>query len=161
MEDKKWREKTKLDKVDRNRLLFNILMIIVSIITGILEKDFTWGIIALLWGSIAIEECLNSKILKGKDYINNLLAEQIKKQDEIIKEYLSHQVKNIKDIKVPKYFSKPNENKMLESWEYVKKNGIFRTPIIIDKNNNLKDGYTSYLIAKSLNMEEIIVKVVE
>ena len=48
MEDKKWREKTKLDKVDRNGLLFNILMIIVSIITGILEKDFTWGIIALL-----------------------------------------------------------------------------------------------------------------
>ena len=161
MEDKKWREKTKLDKVDRNGLLFNILMIIVSIITGILEKDFTWGIIALLWGSIAIEECLNSKILKGKDYINNLLAEQIKKQNEIIKEYLSHQVKNIKDIKVPKYFSKPNENKMLESWEYVKKNGIFRTPIIIDKNNNLKDGYTSYLIAKKLDMKEICVKVVE
>ena len=110
---------------------------------------------------IAIEECLNSKILKGKDYINNLLAEQIKKQNEIIKEYLSHQVKNIKDIKVPKYFSKPNENKMLESWEYVKKNGIFRTPIIIDKNNNLKDGYTSYLIAKKLDMKEICVKVVE
>ena len=42
-----------------------------------------------------------------------------------------------------------------ERIEYFKKNQNFETQIIVDKDNNLKDGYTSYLIAKKYGIDFI------
>ena len=42
---------------------------------------------------------------------------------------------------------------MKERIEYFKKNQNFETQIIVDKDNNLKDGYTSYLIAQKYGID--------
>ena len=50
---------------------------------------------------------------------------------------------------------------MKERWNYIRENKKFKVPIVVDSNNNLKDGYTSYLIAKELKLKEVEVKVVD
>lgn len=65
---------------------------------------------------------------------------------------------NIKDIKIPKYFKKPNEKKMKRKIEYFRRNNCVQSPIVLDENNVLKDGYTSYLIFKNYTiMDKVIV----
>lgn len=156
MTDKEMKEKTKLDKTEKFRLLTNIFMIIFSLVVSILEKDITWIIVALLWSNIAIQELLSSKIIKQQDLL-------IEMQDKFIKKLLEVEWKiiNIKNIKIPEHFSKPHKNKMKERWNYIRENKKFKVPIVVDSNNNLKDGYTSYLIAKELKLKEVEVKVVD
>lgn len=43
---------------------------------------------------------------------------------------------------------KPSKEKMFEKIEYFMLNGKFKEKIILDKNNVLVDGYTTYLLAK-------------
>ena len=54
---------------------------------------------------------------------------------------------------ISKEFQKPRIEKMKERIEYFKKNQNFETQIIVDKDNNLKDGYTSYLIAQKYGID--------
>lgn len=60
-------------------------------------------------------------------------------------------------IKIKDSFKKrqPKGSKMRERWEYYRDNDRFYSPIIIDKNNYLVDGYTSYLIAKEDGLKEV------
>jgi hypothetical protein len=44
---------------------------------------------------------------------------------------------------------------MNERIEYFKKNQNFETQIVVDKDNNLIDGYTTYLIAKKYGINFI------
>lgn len=62
-------------------------------------------------------------------------------------------------IKIPENFTKPNKNKLKNRIEYYNKNKCFEVPIIIDPNNMLLDGYTSYLIAKKYNLKTVQAKV--
>ena len=50
-------------------------------------------------------------------------------------------------------FTNKAANEMKERIEYFKKNQNFETQIIVDKDNNLKDGYTSYLIAQKYGID--------
>lgn len=84
MKLKSWEEVIKLDKTTKARLLLYIIMIIFSVITAIEEKDFTWIIVALLWGNITVIEYCNAKILKGKNYLINIQDEYIKTQNKEI-----------------------------------------------------------------------------
>ena len=79
MTDKEMKEKTKLDKTEKFRLLTNIFMIIFSLVVSILEKDITWIIVALLWSNIAIQELLSSKIIKQQDLLIEMQDKFIKK----------------------------------------------------------------------------------
>lgn len=65
-----------------------------------------------------------------------------------------------KDIIISKEFKKhyPRKSKMQERWEYYEKHKEGKVPIIVDKNNVLIDGYTTYLIAKKLGVNKILVK---
>jgi hypothetical protein len=54
-----------------------------------------------------------------------------------------------------KEFQKPRTEKMNERIEYFKKNQNFETQIVVDKDNNLIDGYTTYLIAKKYGINFI------
>ena len=65
-----------------------------------------------------------------------------------------------KDIIISKEFKKhyPRKSKMQERWEYYEKYKEGKVPIIVDKNNVLIDGYTTYLIAKKLGVNKILVK---
>lgn len=68
-------------------------------------------------------------------------------------------LKTLSKIKVPEYWCRPNIYKMLERVEYYTRTHKYKVPIIVDKNNMLIDGYTSYLIAKGLNKKIVKVEV--
>ena len=59
----------------------------------------------------------------------------------------------IDDIKIPEYFSPPNDEKYREKEHTYIQNG-YLSPIIIDHNNMLVDGYISYLILKRSGLKE-------
>lgn len=160
----RWKEKTKLDK--RNKIVISvyILIAIFEVIVAITEKNFTWLVCAILWGSIAIMEYCNVKLLKGRDMLIEVQDEHIEIQNKMINKLLkkiSEQktMVKIENIKIPKKFRKPNPNKLKDRIDYYRQYNNFKTPIVIDKDNNLIDGYTSYLIAKKYNLEIVKVEV--
>lgn len=66
---------------------------------------------------------------------------------------------NINNIKIKKEFldSPPKREKMIQKWNIYTATGKFKDEIVIDNNNYLIDGYTTYLMCKTLNKK--IVKV--
>lgn len=60
-------------------------------------------------------------------------------------------------IKIYPCFSQkpPKEEKMQKKERFFLKSGFLQSQIILDSNNNLIDGYTSYLLAKKYNVENI------
>lgn len=58
-------------------------------------------------------------------------------------------------IKIKNYYTEPGQKKMEKRWEYYRENGVLHSKILIDKNNFLVDGYTSYVIAKAEGMKEV------
>lgn len=63
----------------------------------------------------------------------------------------------IECIKIKKYFKKPRKTKIKEKEEYFNKHGYFRSTIILNKNNVLLDGYTTYLLAKEQGYKSITI----
>jgi len=63
----------------------------------------------------------------------------------------------IEDVKIKESFAKsrPSKNKILKATKYLVENGEVDKPIVLDEENNLIDGYTRYLAAKSI-FEELI-----
>lgn len=161
---KSWEEMTKLESKTKLMITFHIIMVIFSITVAILDKDFTWILVALLWGNVAIMEYFDGKLLKGSEALNDIQDEHIKAQDNMINDllkYINRKTKIIKvsDIKIPKDFRKPNPGKMKNRIGYYNTYKQFAVPIIVDKDNNLIDGYTSYLISKKYNFNNIQVQV--
>ena len=157
MKDKKWKEETKLDRINRLILSLYIVMTIFNITIGILEKDSTWIIYALLWLNLATVKYCNLKTIKRKNVLINTQKDIILQLLEKLSKGPKIEEIDINSIRIPKYFKKPNEKKFNERLQYVKENNTFKAPIIIDKDNYLKDGYTSYLIAKELGFVKIAV----
>ena len=60
----------------------------------------------------------------------------------------------IDNIKIPEYYSPPNDEKYREKEHAYFKSG-YLSPIIINHNNVLVDGYISYLILKRSGAKEI------
>lgn len=159
MNNKEWKEKMKLDRATRVSITYYIVMIILDIAVGIIEKNPIWIMCSLVWFCLVITEYFNKKMLKSKEII-------IETQQELIEQLYKTlskcriEIRKIKDIKVPRHWKQPKESKMKERWMYLKENKNLKAPIVIDNNNNLKDGYTSYLIVKELGVKEFVVKVV-
>ena len=61
------------------------------------------------------------------------------------------------NIKVPKHFAEsvPAPEKIAARVDAFRKTGGFDREIIVDKDNNLLDGYTAYLVAKMLNVHRV------
>lgn len=157
MKDPKWKEKIKLDRINKLMISLYIVMTILNIAIGLIEKGSTWILCALLWVNLAAMEYCNSKTIKGKNVLINTqkniildLLEKLSKRPKI-------EEIDISSIKIPKYYKIPNKKKLNERLQYVKENNTFKAPIIIDRDNYLKDGYTSYLIAKELGFMKIAV----
>ncbi|MCI8641006.1 MAG: hypothetical protein HFJ59_03945 [Clostridia bacterium] len=155
---KTWEEMTKLETKTKVMIIFYIIMIIFSIIVAIINKGFTWILVALLWADVAIIEYCDGKLLKGREALNDIQEKHIKVQSDIINTLLNETAIeiDIQDIKVPKYFTKPNPKKLKEKFDYYKQHKRFKVPIIIDNDYTLIDGYTSYLIAKNYNKISVI-----
>lgn len=155
---KTWEEMTKLESKTKVMIAFHIIMVIFSITVAILNKDFTWILVALLWADVAIMEYCDGKLLKGSEALNDIQEKHIKVQEDIINILLNETAIeiDIKDIKIPKYFTKPNPKKLQRRFDYYKQNKKFEALIVIDSNCTLIDGYTSYLIAKNYNKTSVI-----
>lgn len=148
-----WKEATKLERKTKVMITFHVVMIVFSIIVAILNNDFTWILVALLWGDIAIMEYCDAKLLKGSEALNYIQEKNIEVQEDIINTILTKITVEVElnKIKIPKHFTKPNQKKLEERLKYYKENKKFKVPIVIDSNYILIDGYTSYLIAKNYN----------
>ncbi|MCI9000093.1 MAG: hypothetical protein HFJ26_04025 [Clostridia bacterium] len=161
---KTWKEMTKLETKTKVRILFHSIMAIFSTIVAIIDKDFTWILVALLWVNVAIMEYCDGKLLKSKDALIELHEEHTKIQDKMIINLLKdlstpNVVIDINLIKIPKKFTKPRKEKLDKRIEFYNKHKYFEAPIIIDPSNTLVDGYTSYLIAKKYNLKTVQAKV--
>lgn len=160
MKDKKWKEETKLDRINKLTLSLYITMTIFNIAIGIAEQNAAWIICGLLWIVISIIEYSNLKTTKLDEEMINLQEKHIELQENIIDALMNETAVeiDISKIKIPKHFSKPNENKLQEKFKYYRKNNKFESQIVIDTDYNLLDGYTSYLIAKNYNKSSVIAK---
>ncbi len=67
---------------------------------------------------------------------------------------------NIRNIKIQDGFKKnpPRFKKMLEKMNYYNEYQNFEQPIVVNGDNVLIDGYTTYLIAKQLGIRYMKVK---
>ena len=69
-------------------------------------------------------------------------------------------IEKISNIKIKEGFKKhpPRAKKMLDKWVYYSKFGMFSQPIVLNKENYLIDGYTTYIMAKALRKRYMPVK---
>lgn len=89
-----------------------------------------------------IEECAQKNINEITTILNR------PKEGEIVK---------IENIKIPYYYSIPNKKKLKEREEYYKKHDYFRSTIVLDKNNMITNGYTTYLLALNYGYDYITI----
>ena len=155
-------EKIKSDKWRNATIMFCLIMIVYEVVISISFKNLTYIVCAILWGNIALIEYFDNKLIQEKDKIIyeadkliNLQFGMINELTDDLKKLNKVKIMRINDIRIPKEFQKPRTEKMNERIEYFKKNQNFETQIIVDKDNNLKDGYTSYLIAKKYGIDFI------
>ena len=64
----------------------------------------------------------------------------------------------LKDIIIPDYMSNVSERKIKIKIDYAIKHGYFRDSIILDENNVLVDGYSTYVLSKEIGLKNAIIK---
>ena len=87
---------------------------------------------------------------ESREIISKIKNEYVIALDIDGKEYSTLEFYNkFKDIKIKDEFIKrpPSKKKMSQKWRYYRETGKLNSPIILDENLYLVDGYTSYLIA--------------
>lgn len=69
---------------------------------------------------------------------------------------------NLKNIKIQDKFKKhqPKWKKMLDKQAFYIKYGMFEQPIVVNKDNVLIDGYTTYILASKMGRKYMPVKMV-
>ena len=69
----------------------------------------------------------------------------------------------LKDIKVPSYYKRTRirKNKWNHKMDYWLKTGEFESPIILRRDFNLVDGYSTYKICKTKNIDKVPVYFVD
>lgn len=70
---------------------------------------------------------------------------------------------NMKDIEIQKDFEKhkPRIFKMKQKEDWYSQHGIFQSPIVLNRDFVLVDGYTSYLIAEKYDLGKVPVYFVD
>ena len=64
----------------------------------------------------------------------------------------------LEDIIIPSYMKDVSKRKLKIKTEYLNKYGYLRDVIILDENNVLVDGYSSYVLSKKIGMKTAIIK---
>lgn len=70
------------------------------------------------------------------------------KEGEIVK---------LENIKIQRHFKQPRYSKIKHGKEYYERHKYFRSTIVLDSNNYLIDGYTTYLLAKQMQFDYITI----
>lgn len=81
----------------------------------------------------------------------------INELSKIFNRPLEGEIVKIGNIKIPYRFTEPNKNKLLKREDYYKKYGYFRSTIVLNKDNLLVDGYTTYILALNHGYEHITI----
>ena len=70
---------------------------------------------------------------------------------------------DLKDINIPINFLRhhPRQEKMEQKWAYYRQTGEFESPILLNRDFELLNGYTSYIIAKTENLYKVPVYFVD
>lgn len=160
-EEKIWKEVTKLNNKTKLMITLYIIIAIYNLITAAVVKNIAFLICGFLWLTIAIQEYCYRKTINGDLAIIELYEKDGNIKEQIIKELLNKTKIEIPidKIIIPDYFTKPNKIKLKNKIEYFKENNKFETPITINSEYVLVDGYTSYLIAKKIKMKNVEVKI--
>lgn len=100
--------------------------------------------------------------MKLKDKIKTKLISWFEKefQEEligIVNRPREGEIVKIENIKINKYFRYPSKDKLRQRASYYRKYRYFRSGIVLDNNNYLVDGYTTYLLAKRLGFDCITI----
>lgn len=145
-------------------ILANILGGSMNITGGIVESNLYQFMLGLMFLIIALSIFVFEKAVKWRDDVIEEQNDCIKRQDKLITKLFEELAKptvviDLKNIKIPKKFTKPRKEKLEHRFKYYEKNKCFEVPIVIDKNYMLVDGYTSYLIAKKYNMKLVQARV--
>ena len=145
-------------------ILANILGGSMNITGGIVESNFYEFMLGVMFLIIALSIFVFEKAIKWRDDVLEEQNDCIKIQDKLITKLYEELAKptvviDLKNIKIPKKFTKPKKEKLDHRFKYYEINKCFEVPIVIDKDNMLVDGYTSYLIAKKYNMKLVQAKV--
>lgn len=145
-------------------ILANILGGSMNITGGIVESNFYQFMLGLMFLIIALSIFVFEKAVKWRDDVIEEQNDCIKRQDKLITKLFEELAKptvviDLKNIKIPKKFTKPRKEKLDHRFKYYEINNCFEVPIVIDKNYMLVDGYTSYLIAKKHNMKLVQARV--
>ena len=102
------------------------------------------------------------KILKKIKYrIEGKILEYAQKNVNEISRIINRpnegEIVKIDNIKILKVFKTPKHEKINSRRKYYKKYKYFRSMIVLNKNNYLLDGYTTYLLAKEAGFDYITV----
>ena len=97
---------------------------------------------------------INKKIdSKIEEYANK----NIKEYGILINRPLEGEIVRISNIKIKENFVKPNHQKLKQRRKYYKEHDYFRSMIVLDEDNYLVNGYTTYLLAKEKGYDYITV----
>lgn len=84
----KWKEKTKLNKIKIKEIIVQVLLTIIYTVIAIIDKDYTYFLVAAFNIVITLQIYFNSKLLKAKDAIIELKDEEIKYKNKLIEKLL-------------------------------------------------------------------------
>ncbi len=76
----KWKEKTKLNKIEIKEIIVQVLLTIIYTVIAIIDKDYTYFLVAAFNIVITLQIYFNSKLLKAKEATIELQDEEIIKQ---------------------------------------------------------------------------------
>lgn len=95
----KWKERTKLDELTKATITINVVASVFFITEAIINKNFIYILIAILYLTIAIITCLNAKIIKQQDVLlqekDKLFWEYVMESNQIIEKQTEIQQKKI------------------------------------------------------------------
>lgn len=153
----------KQNKIEITIYSIYILMGTLAIITAFHVNDIKYITIATLWWALAFVSFMNLKIRNGNDEIINLQQECVRIQNKTIKTlfekvYERKEIIKLSDIIINEKFKEPKKEKYEHRKKFFETYKDFEVPIILDNNNVLVDGYTTYLISKERGFSHVYVK---
>ena len=83
----KWKEKTKLNKVEIKEIIVQVLLALICTVIAIIDKDYTYFLVAGLDVIIAIQTYFYYKLLKSKEAIIELKDKEIEHKNKLIKHF--------------------------------------------------------------------------
>jgi hypothetical protein len=84
--ERKWKEGTKLKRIEKFNIAWSIALIILNIVNAIIFKELLYIVISIMWLVIGFTEYSDAKIRRMQDYLieeqNDLIEKLLKELKE-------------------------------------------------------------------------------